>query len=92
MAALVRAGPQPVASLRGHTDRVCSIAACDGDVFASGGRDRTIRLWSRKRGASIAELHGSDESVYSLAVRGDLLISGEGCSGCGRRGDRGLHR
>ena len=67
------------ASMRGHTDKVCSVAI-DGDVIASGSRDRTIRLWtlSGAGGECFATLEGCKDLIHGLALRGDVLLSGEG--------------
>ena len=69
---------EAVRHLRGHTDRVACVA-CDGDRIASSGKDKTIRLWSRSSGACTATIdEASDEVVFGLAMRGNLLLSGEG--------------
>ena len=71
-------------SLRGHDDLVCCVAV-NGDVIASGGRDRTIRLWSRTStdGVATAILQGCESPIYGLALEGNHLVSGEGNSKSG---------
>ena len=68
-----------VRCLSGHTDKVACVA-CEGDVIASSGRDKTIRLWSRESGACTAAFASGDEVVYGLALRRGLLLCGEGLS------------
>ena len=65
-----------VRCLSGHTDKVACVA-CEGDVIASSGRDKTIRLWSRESGACTAAFASGDEVVYGLALRRGLLLCGE---------------
>lgn len=60
-----------------HTDRVVCVA-CEGDVIASGSRDKTIRLWSRRDAKCVGTLRGCEDVVCGLAIRGDTLMSGEG--------------
>ena len=79
-----------VRSFSGHTDLVCCVAI-KGDVVASAGRDRTIRLWSLRTGECkmmlVRSTEGSGAQIYGLALRrGGTLLSGEGSakSGCGR--------
>ena len=64
-------------NLSGHTDKVACVA-CDGDRIASSGRDKTIRVWSRASGECLVSIPSGDEVVYGLAMRGSLLLSGEG--------------
>ena len=72
-----------VTSLAGHTDLVCSVAVrIDGEVIASGSRDKTIRIWSVASGECAAVLEGCEEMVCGLAFhpaakRRDWLLSGE---------------
>ena len=73
-------------SFQGHTAQVCSVAV-QGDLIASGCRDKSIRLWSRATGECTTELVGCEDQVYGLALRGDLLLSGEG--GKGGKGGKG---
>ena len=74
-------------SLSGHADLVCSVAVrADGVVCASGGRDKTIRIWQVSSGVAMSTLEGSEEMVCGLcfhpaakqhASRRDWLFSGE---------------
>lgn len=70
-------------TLEGHTDLVCCVAV-KGDLIASAGRERIIRLWSMRQGTLRATLEGCDDQVYGLHMRGGLLISGEGSAKRGR--------
>lgn len=70
-------------SLEGHADIVNCVTS-DGDVIASGGKDKTIKLWSASTFACTATLKGSDDQINGLALRGDLLFSGEGSAKGGK--------
>ena len=64
-----------VRSLAGHTDDVWCVTV-EGDVLASGSKDKSIRLWSLGTGACTGVLEGHTSYVYGLSLRGDLLFSG----------------
>ena len=63
--------------LYAHADK-CTAIACDGEVLASGSRDKCIRLWSWRSGECTAVLEGCEEMICGLTLRGDVLLSGEG--------------
>ena len=68
-----------VSTLRGHTDRVWSVAwSPDGRTLASGSRDGTVRLWNPNNGINFAVLRGHTEGVSSVAWSPDgrILASG----------------
>ncbi len=88
---LAGGGPEPevfdvasgrrVATLRGHTDEVCSVAFLpDGSRLASGSNDRTICLWDLDTFDEAAQLRGHMDQVNDLAFTpdGNTLFS---CSG-----------
>ncbi len=67
--------------LEGHEDSVESVAfSPDGTLLASGGNDKTIRLWKVVNGKEINILHGHSEPVLSVAFSpdGTLLASKSG--------------
>ena len=74
-----------LANLQGHTDHVCCVAI-RGDLIASGSRDKTIRLWSKRAGSCTATLTGCEALIYGIALRegGELLLSGEGSQAGGK--------
>ena len=70
-------------TIKGHTDVVRALCKLpekhtSGADFASAGNDGVIRLW-RLRGQQVAELHGHESFIYSLAALpgGELVSSGE---------------
>ena len=63
--------------LKGHTKKVTSLAALDGDRLASGSSDQYIIIWSVADGEQLAKLEGHTGSVTCLsALDGDRLASG----------------
>ncbi|KAF2085502.1 putative polyubiquitin binding protein [Saccharata proteae CBS 121410] len=72
-----------IRSIRGSPDVVRALCRLppnhpSGAQFASAGNDAIIRLWTIE-GLQIAELHGHENFIYSLAVlpSGDLVSSSE---------------
>jgi WD40 repeat protein len=57
--------------------------AVAGEVIASSGSDRTIKLWSLASGLCTGTIVGCAERVTGLALRDELLLSGEAESGGG---------
>jgi eukaryotic-like serine/threonine-protein kinase len=67
--------------LKGHEDPVIPVAwSPDGATIASGGRDRTIRLWDPNTGAMTAVLRGHGSWILDLAFSPDSrwLVAGAG--------------
>src|SRR5262249_32361643 len=72
-------GPKPRAILKGHRDRVLSVAfSPEGNTLASGSGDRTIKLWDVATGKERATLTGHGDWVRSVAFSpdGNTLASG----------------
>jgi WD40 repeat protein/serine/threonine protein kinase len=70
---------QPVRELAGHRAPVrCVCWSPDGKFIASGGEDRTVRLWVVDTGKEVARLEGHDGWVTSVAFDPDgrRLVSG----------------
>ena len=70
--ALRKASQSNTAILRGHTDKVTSIALSpDGRVIASASFDGTIRLWDIKTGQTIKELSISKMPLFAVSFSPD---------------------
>ena len=70
---------QPFQILRGHSDRILSVAfSPNGQILASGSSDRTIKLWNPRTGKSLKTLQGHRSWVWEIAISPDskLLASG----------------
>ena len=51
----------------------------DGNLIATGGRDRMLRVWSSTDGNLLHELVGHEEEIYSIAIHphGKSVVSGD---------------
>jgi WD40 repeat protein len=63
---------QCTATLRGHSDKVYSVAfSPDGAKIASGSIDGTVRIWDASTAQCTATLQEHSDSVYSVAFSPD---------------------
>eukprot|EP01083_Nonionella_stella_P042403 114556_1 len=75
-----RAQRTPLATLKGHTERLCRLAALPGGEYVvSSSFDKTWRLWNIETQKNILTQDGHTSSVYALAAHpdGSLLLSGD---------------
>ena len=72
---------QETLSLKGHTDRVNSVAfSPDGKRIVTGSRDKTVKVWDADKGQEVLTLKGHTGSVSSVAFSpdGKRIVSGSG--------------
>ena len=70
--ALRKASQSNTAILRGHTDKVTSIALSpDGHIIASASFDGTIRLWDSERGQTVKELPIKKMPLFAVSFSPD---------------------
>jgi hypothetical protein len=68
-----------LASLRGHTNDVFSLAiTADGKTLVSGSADKTIKLWDLATGKEQTTLKWRASGVYSLSIAADSKILAAG--------------
>ena len=70
---------RPLLTLKGHSDKVHSVAfSPDGSLLASGSRDTTVRIWNVATGALLHTLEGHTDAVKSVVFdpKGSFLASG----------------
>ncbi|MDB9475636.1 WD40 repeat domain-containing protein, partial [Dolichospermum circinale] len=70
-----------IRTLSGHSNFVYSVSfSPDGKTLASGGDDKTIKLWNLDTGKEIRTLSGHSDFVYSVSFSPDgrTLASGSG--------------
>ena len=66
--------------LKGHTDQILTIALSpDGNTLASGGSDKTIRLWDTNTMKIKWTLTGHTKEIWTLAFTPDGLTLASGC-------------
>ena len=75
----VSAGDGGTLTLSGHREAILAVAfSPDGKRVATGGLDRSVRVWDVERGAELFAAGGSEEAITALAfdARSALLAAG----------------
>jgi WD40 repeat protein len=71
------------AILSGHTISVCSVTySSNGILLASGGHDKTAKLWDMQTGGLVKTLYGHTGSVLSVSISADCTRIASGSSDC----------
>jgi eukaryotic-like serine/threonine-protein kinase len=69
---LLRQSENRILTLEGHTGGVLSVSfSADGTLLASGGCDKTVRLWRTSDGGELASFEGHEGSVRAVAFSPD---------------------
>jgi F-box and WD-40 domain protein CDC4 len=69
--------------LKGHTSTIrCLKVLHNRPIAVTGSRDRTLRVWDIRRGRLLRVLEGHEQSVRSLDVYGNKVVSGSYDSTC----------
>src|SRR5262245_32956736 len=75
---------EPIQSITGHDGTVFALAIRpDGQRIATGGFDRSIRIWNASNGVAVATLTGHAAAITALAFSSDgqVLASGDSDGG-----------
>src|SRR4029078_69389 len=79
--ALMALADRSARPFRGHAGQVLPLAfAPDGATIATGGVDRTVRIWDTRTGAELRQLTGHTGEVHAVAFSPDGAIIASGSS------------
>lgn len=58
-----------------HLDVVCCVCFLDNTRFASGGGDKTVRVWNLDSGYQLASMQGHQKDIWALARINSIVIA-----------------